>query len=71
MTLQEQYDLLLTEYKALLVLATEGLKSCSTCKGGGEMKWGLVTDARLETVACNSCGRPILKKFLDDDKLGV
>ena len=71
MTLQEQYDLLLREYKALLVLAKEGLKSCSTCKGSGTTKWGLVTDAHLEIVACDNCGRPVLQKFLDDNKLGV
>jgi hypothetical protein len=71
MTLQEQYDLLLTEYKALLVLAKEGLKACSTCKGAGEMKWGLTTDAHPEIVACDNCGRPVLIKYLDDNKLGV
>ncbi len=71
MTLQEQYDLLLKEYKALLVLAKEGLKSCGTCKGAGEMKWGLTTDAHPDIVACDTCGRVMLKIFLDDDKLGV
>ena len=65
MTLQEQYDLLLKEYKALLVLAKEGLKACGTCKGSGEMKWGLTTDAHPDIVDCDTCGRPMLKKFLD------
>ena len=67
MTLQEQYDLLLKEYKALLVLAREGLKACGRCKGAGEMIWGLVTDAHPEIVACDTCGRPALKKYLEDN----
>lgn len=71
MSLQKQYDILFTKYKDLLVLARAGLKACGTCKGAGEMKWGLTTDAHPEVVPCDSCKRPVLKKFLDDDKLGV
>jgi hypothetical protein len=71
MSLQEQYDILFTKYQALLVLAREGLKSCSTCNGTGEMKWGLVTDAHPEVVPCDTCARSVLKKFLDEDNLGV
>jgi hypothetical protein len=62
--LQEQYDLLVVKYTNLLRLAMEGLQSCAACKGSGYVKFGLVTDKERETLNCNICERPALRKFI-------
>lgn len=64
-TLQQKYDQLLEKYTHLLKLAEKGLEACATCRGSGSMKFGLVTDPDRETFPCDSCGRPILKQFIE------
>lgn len=65
LTLQQKYDLLLEKYTYLLTLAEKGLEPCATCKGSGSMKFGLVTDPDRGVFPCDSCGRPVLKQFIE------